>query len=117
MTSDERKDADAKQPGRDRGKKIRGWILAVAILVILISCCMSAVWITCPRPTAQTPKTLEGASTCLSTEETMAKEPEAACADQLTPAEKYIQTQIEAGQPAKLPSLPVDASTARDEEK
>ncbi len=117
MTSDESKSTDATQSSRSRAKEIRGWILAGAILVIAIIVCMSAVWITCPRRSAQSPKKAEGASTCLSTEETMAKQPETACVDQLTPAERDIQTQIEAGQPAKLPPLPADASIVRDEEK
>jgi hypothetical protein len=116
MTSEESTPTDAETP-KPEPKTIRRWILAAAILIIAIFVCMSAVWITCPRRATESPKKPADASACLSTEETMAKQPETECVDQLTPTEKYIQTQVEAGQPAKLPPLPADASKVRDEEK
>ncbi len=134
MTHEESTATDAEKPKPERAKTIRGWILAGAILIIAIFVWMSAVWITCPQRAAQSPKKPErasrcqapeqpaeqqptGASTCLSTEQIMEKQRADTCTTQWTPVEESIQKQIEAGQPAKLPPLPDDASQVRDQEK
>jgi hypothetical protein len=103
MAIEESDASGVKEPSRTLAKRLRGWIVAVVILILVVLGSMSVIPVTCPAPAVQSPATAESASTCLPTAQVMENHPEPACADQLTSTEEYVQKQFEAGQPAKLP--------------